>query len=52
MPRPRIDENDKKEPLTIKLPKRMIEELRKIKGYNQIVRDLIENYLKNRNDSS
>lgn len=46
MPRPRLPEGERKEPLTIQIKAKYIEQLRQIKGYNQIVENLIKDYLK------
>jgi hypothetical protein len=46
--RKRLDENLRKEMFTVRIPKWMIEEMKRFKGYNSIVEELIRNYLKTR----
>lgn len=50
MPRKRLPEEERKETFNIRLKLKTIREIRKIKGYNKIIGDLIEKYLKERKD--
>jgi hypothetical protein len=46
----RLPEGERKRALTIHIKEKYISELRKIKGYNRIVEELIENFLKKNKD--
>lgn len=41
----RLPPGERKESLTIKVKKKLIDEIKNIKGYNRIIEQLIEEYL-------
>lgn len=45
MGRQRLPEGERKERITIAIKQKLIEEIKKEPGYNQIIEDLIEQYL-------
>jgi metal-responsive CopG/Arc/MetJ family transcriptional regulator len=48
MPKKRVPEGEKKVTFSISIKKKLVDELRKIKGYSRIVEKLIEEYLSSR----
>lgn len=48
LPRPLKPPGEKKINITLRLPKYLVEQLREIDGYNNIVESLLKDYFKNR----
>lgn len=46
MPRPRIDPEAKKELITIRLPKKLIDELRSVENYTHLVETLLKDHFR------
>ncbi|SFT00833.1 hypothetical protein [Paenibacillus sp. 453mf] len=48
MSRKRLPDEERKETLTIRIKKQLIDEIKKEKNYNRRIENLIEHYLKNK----
>lgn len=51
MPRKRLPEDERRELITFRLPKKLITELKEQQGYNSIVEKLIVEYLRKKKNS-
>ncbi|NHN35546.1 hypothetical protein [Paenibacillus agricola] len=46
----RLPPGERKESMTISIKRRLIDEIREIPGYNKIIEEMIENFLKKNKD--